>query len=155
MNKKINVPRVGPLLQPMRFEDVKMAKVSFGGKTVEVPLPKISQEVIEAMESMDRENGYPTSPYDTRGLKFGSHKLSIRHDFIINLPDNLNMIQLEQGDNFSKAPLLIFNYNNTGRMKNYKFMWAGENETVDPDAIECYIGYCRIQGNIQHLLILK
>lgn len=95
------------------------------------------------------------SPYDVKGIKFGSAKLSIRREFEVTLPIACNFIQIEPVDNYSKAPLLIYNYENNDRTQAVKFMWAGETETVDPGRIERYVGFCRIQGAIQHLLILK
>lgn len=94
------------------------------------------------------------SEYDIPGIKFGSARLSINRSFDLKLPENCK-IQMDQGNYYSESPLIVFSYENTNNYKIFSFMWAGETETIEPGRIDQYIGFCRIQGNIQHLIILK
>lgn len=96
-----------------------------------------------------------SSQYDIEGIKFGFATLSINSEFEINFPIKYKDVLLEQKNYIGDYPLITFRYETGIRFIKTKFMWAGETETLDPDLVAKYVGFCRIQNNIQHLIILK
>lgn len=107
------------------------------------------------VEVLESDHNDHFSVYDILGIKFGSKRLPLEREFEIEMPVRYNHIELEHSDYYDKKPLLIYNYENDGRSQPVKFIWAGETETIDPKRIIKYLGFCRIQGNIQHLLIVN
>lgn len=95
-----------------------------------------------------------SSTFDIPGIKFGFAAMPVTREFKIDFPVKYKDTLIEQNTEYGH-PIITYRYDNGSRFQKTKFMWAGETETLDPSKIIKYLGFCRIQGELQHLLIIK